>query len=246
MTSKIPPYIETRIRQRPPKGLPIVPGSTPVVSFGDVRKAKVATLGLNPSKREFFDKHGKALAESDRRLATCKSLGVRDLGSASTAVIHRVFEECNGYFQKNPYRGWFDQLENYVLQPLKASYYKGSACHLDLVQWATDPTWGDLKLVQTRSLIEADLDFLRQQLLHEHIELLLLNGSGVAKRYSRLLECPLTVKLISGREGVKLFLGRSPQGARVIGWNKNFQSARGVSNEYRSAVGQAIVKERER
>jgi len=55
----VPAYIEARIRQLPPAGAPVLPGSTPVVASGDVRKATVATLGLNPSKREFLHANGE-------------------------------------------------------------------------------------------------------------------------------------------------------------------------------------------
>ena len=34
----------------------VIPWSCPVLSFGDVSNAKVATLGLNPSNREFVDR----------------------------------------------------------------------------------------------------------------------------------------------------------------------------------------------
>lgn len=46
----IPAYIEARIRRSPPKRTCVVPGSTPVLAFGDAPSACVATLGLNPSE----------------------------------------------------------------------------------------------------------------------------------------------------------------------------------------------------
>jgi hypothetical protein len=174
----IPGYIETRIKQPKPDGLAVVPGSTPVVAFGDVQSATVAALGLNPSRREFLDGHGKELTGAKRRLETLLSPGEDDLAVASADAIRMVFEGCNNYFDRCPYRKWFDVLEK-VLRPLGASYYERTACHLDLVQWATDPTWGKLQPANTQSLIEADLLFLCQQLSRESIRLLLLNGSAV-------------------------------------------------------------------
>ena len=56
----------------------------------------------------------------------------------SRSWLTKVLDDCNGYFQRNPYRRWFDQFHP-VLTACGASYYDGSACHLDLVQWATDP-----------------------------------------------------------------------------------------------------------
>jgi len=58
MSSETPPddvpgYVAKRIRTPPPSVCRVLPGSTPVVAFGDPRHSTVATLGLNPSKREF-------------------------------------------------------------------------------------------------------------------------------------------------------------------------------------------------
>jgi hypothetical protein len=131
-----------------------VPGSTPVLSFGNASHAAVATLGLNPSRQEFLDRNGRELGDTARRFETLASLGAPTLDSAPEAMVHRVVNACNGYFEGNPYRGWFDQLEA-VLQSVRASYYDGTACHLDLVQWATDPVWSKLpSAVRNRLLAE--------------------------------------------------------------------------------------------
>src|ERR1700675_1585 len=119
----IPEYIEARIRQRKPDGIPVVAGSTPVVAFGNVQKAEVATLGLNPSRLEFLDRDGNELTGEERRLETLSSLRESDLSSASPDAIRRVFEGCNDYFQRRPYRKWFDDLEKTILCPLEESYY---------------------------------------------------------------------------------------------------------------------------
>ena len=92
MELPLPEYIEARIRQRPPDGLRVVPGSTPVVAFGDVRRAKVATLGWNPSKLKFLDSAGNELAGQERRLETLSSLDAGDLPSAKHDAILRVFQ----------------------------------------------------------------------------------------------------------------------------------------------------------
>jgi hypothetical protein len=237
----IPEYIETRIRQPRPRGIPVVPGSTPVVAFGDVQKAEVATLGLNPSKLEFLDRHGNELTGADRRLETLSSLEEGDLSSASPDTIRRVFEGCNDYFQKRPYRKWFDRLEK-ILHPIEMSLYSGTACHLDLVQWAPGPRWGKLRPAFRKSLAETDLSFLRQQLSRERIRGLLLNGSGVVRAYTRGLASNLVEKAIPGMAGWKLFEGRTAEGMKVIGWNKNLQSSPGVSNEDIKSLGMAVAK----
>src|SRR5579871_2332551 len=108
----VPQYIADRIRQRPPAGIRVVPGSTPVVAFGDVRSASVATLGLNPSKNEFLDSQGHLLEGNLRRLETISSL--RDTqrnGSSSCDSVARIFQGCNEYFRRRPYHRWFNVLE---------------------------------------------------------------------------------------------------------------------------------------
>lgn len=96
-------YLEERIRRTPPKGRWIIPGSTPVIAFGAPRYARIATLGLNPSRVEFLDRAGQELAEPERRLETLRSLGIADLSHAPDSVIQRVVAGCDAYFQRNPY-----------------------------------------------------------------------------------------------------------------------------------------------
>jgi hypothetical protein len=44
----IQPEVEARIRRAIPDGVGVLPGSLPVVSFGDPGTAAVATVSLNP------------------------------------------------------------------------------------------------------------------------------------------------------------------------------------------------------
>ena len=138
MTTTVPAYIEARIRQAIPQTHYVVPDSTPVVAFGDVRNATVATLGLNPSRNEFQDRHGNLLSGAQQRLETYPSLGVASLANATEDTIARVFERCNSYFAYQPYWAWFGKIEP-ILNAINTSYKDGTACHLDLVQWATNP-----------------------------------------------------------------------------------------------------------
>ena len=211
--SGVPQYIAERIRRPAPADAPVVPGSTPVVAFGDPRTAWAATLGLNPSKVEFLDRDGRLLADSNRRLETHASLGIGNLASASDAAVAQVLAGCNGYFQRRPYN-WFNKLER-VLRHAGASYFDGTACHLDLVQWATEPVWGKLDRPTREKLLDADLPFLRQQLAQEHIRLLLLNGMQIVRACARRLSVPLE-ELVEHRRGrVRFFAGRAGRDSPV-------------------------------
>lgn len=243
MQSQTPPaYIERRIRRRVPTDCQIVAGSTPVVAFGRFRTAQVATLGLNPSKNEFLDGTGNELDGADRRLATHASLGIADLSNAPVDVIAKVLSDSESYFQRKPYRKWFDQLKP-ILANCNASYYDGTACHLDLVQWATDPTWGSLGSKTQFKLLTSDVSFLNEQLEKENIQLLLLNGASVIDQFLARTDTSLDeVDRITdfGRIKPKLWVGKILQNIKVVGWSTNIQSSFGVTRELRSEIARRV------
>lgn len=237
-------WIEERIRRAPPPGCCIVAGSTPVVSFGNARTARVATLGLNPSKIEFLENDGVELVGERRRLASLNSLGVRSLVDASREQVATVLHDCERYFERQPYRWWFDQLEA-VLAAIGASYYgdRPTACHLDIVQWATDPTWSALDRPARAKLVAADGPFLMQQLRHSSIKLLLVNGAGPLHELGRLagVEFEPQGRLLAVGGIVGKLLSGTIGTVRVIGWRANLQSSHGVANVERRALGEAVL-----
>lgn len=242
LPKSIPTYIERRIRQHAPAESQIVAGSTPVVAFGDAQRAHVATLGLNPSKAEFLDRSGKELRGTDRRLATHSSLGTSDLADAPTDVIAQALSDCNSYFKRNPYRRWFDQL-NLILGHCNASYYEGTACHLDLVQWATDPTWGGLSKEIRLRLIESDIPFLMEQLANENIGILLVNGAGVIDQLKEYTDAKLDeVDRIVGYANVdsRLLVGTILGRIKIVGSSTNIQSSFGVTRELRNEIARRV------
>jgi len=235
----LPTYVETRLRQKPPAEAPIVSGSTPVLSFGNPMTAKIATLGLNPSDKEFLDRDGLDLECRERRLETLTSLNVKSLIDAPLHVLEAVVDGCNGYFQKCPY-SWFRKLE-FVLQECGTSYYNGTACHLDLVQWATDSKWSEIWDGVRAMLLRDDFPFLLEQLQNSNIKTLLLNGNAVVKEFSAMTKIKLVLqpKKITGK--TKLFVGRGPRNILVVGWSTNLQNSYGVSNEWRKQIAQAVA-----
>lgn len=248
MTS-IPAYIDRRIRRAIPHNLFIVPGSTPVVAFGNSRSARVATLGLNPSCAEFLDRDGNELKGDDRRLATHSSIGYSNLADAPDTIVAKVLEDCDSYFQRNPYRKWFDQLEP-TLNACGASYYNGSACHLDLVQWATNPTWGKLESSAVRNhLLNADSTFLSEQLASENVYLVIVNGMGVVRQLKKQLNLSLNelepIKGLSYR-ATRLFSGTLNGRVGILAWSTNLQSSYGVTSELRAEISRRIGEQAKR
>jgi len=240
----IPDYIEQRIRRPLPAGAFIVPGSTPVVSFGDAQRAVVATLGLNPSRIEFRDNRSGEFVGNARRLATHTSLGTSDLTAAPPETVLEVLQDCNTYFERNPYRRWFDQLTP-ILAGCGASYYDGSACHLDLVQWATDPTWSGIRAASVRrQLLADDAVFLVDQLRNANLRLLLVNGTGVSQQLRHVLAVELDgAAPIIGDSwfDTRLLVGTIFNRIRVVCWSTNVQSQPGVTRWLRAELARRVA-----
>ena len=237
MTPPVPRYLRDMVRREWPV-TEVVPGSTPVVAFGDPFAATVATLGINPSWREFLD--GEQLLDGvARRLATLRSLGAESLGSLTDAQVLRVVEDCARYFDadRNPYRRWFDPLDRVLRAAVGASYYDRSACHLDLVQWATNPTWGRLEDQTRRDLLVEGLAHLRVLLTVGTTSLVLLNGRQVLNQVEAVGLVTLrgcgTMPL--GAKTCSLYTGER-DGIRYVGWSTNLQSSFGVSNDFKSRL----------
>jgi hypothetical protein len=245
LDAAIPAYVAERIRRPPPLDCCVLEGSTPVVAFGDPRRSCVATLGLNPSRIE-FEERGRELDGRLRRFETLRSLGVSGLEDASNEAIVRVWHRCNIYFHANPYR-WFNRLEE-VLSAVDASYFGDTACHLDLSQWATDPTWKGLSRDARERLVADDADFLRTQLRSEPIRLLMLNGLAVITAFQTVLggrlvrendtvgDRSVTTEIYTGWFG----------SVRVIGWSTNLQSSFGVTRLLRAQLGERVRRLRDR
>src|SRR5260370_1920150 len=119
-------------------GTDVIRWGCPVPSFGDLSNATVATLGLNPSNREFVDEVGDELQGSYRRFHTLKSLGLASWSDVDARHLRLILESCRTYFLGNPYDRWFKKLDQ-VVAGTGASFYDGScvACHLDLIPYAT-------------------------------------------------------------------------------------------------------------
>jgi hypothetical protein len=223
---EIPGQIVERIRRVPPKDSCVLPGSMPVVSFGDLSGARVATLALNPSILEFLSRKGEWLLGPRRRLASLVSLGISDPHDLDDDAVSRVIEESNAYFEgPNWYRGWFGQLESLLVTSGLGSYLDGTACHLDLVQWSTDPVQRKVPSTAWKRLVAADRDFLGWQLRQKSLTTVLVNGMscvdelrtvGVVQSWTED-RVPYATK--SGPAELRLFQAEE-HGVRFVGWNR--------------------------
>lgn len=255
----LPDYVIEYLSAGPPPNVRTVVGSAPVVAFGNARTARVATLGFNPSLREFgirTDGGFRFLDPKERRLATVASLGLETVEwpkGATPSAITGIVDACDAYFLTNPYGGWFDDLD-LVLRAVGHTYYGTSAdaCHLDLSPWATDPTWGKLTIKERRVLLDNGRRLLRSQLAVGNLELILINGSGVARTAAKTFGAALIEAAYlrpAGRPtaATSRIWTATFDGVPVVAWSVNLQSSFGVTNDLRQllrAQVRAIATER--
>ena len=228
---EIAPAVAERIRRAIPSDLSVLPGSLPVVSFGDPNRAVAATLSLNPSWREFESSDGTWLGGSQRRLASLISLRASDPRELDDEQVATVLAESDSYFHgSNWYRGWFHWLESMLKASGAGSYFDDTACHLDLVQWATKPAQGELPTHVWRRLVEEDRGFLRWQLANSNVRVLLLNGASVVQWVEEaglvnVFEFDV-LPYHARTGGAKLCVCRAnADGVVVLGWNRPLAGA---------------------
>ncbi|MFL1484543.1 hypothetical protein [Marinobacter sp. LN3S78] len=232
----------------------VIQWAAPVISFGDVFSSRVATLGLNPSNREFVNAQGEELLGDDRRFHTLTSLGLDRWSQADDGHLEKILDACRGYFHGNPYDSWFKALERLFVDA-GASYYGmfANACHLDLVPYATAAKWGALSNTQRSSLIRESGDVLGVLLRESEVEVIVLNGQSVIENLKAVAECSfrkvpvqdwmLPRKNSRGVEGFAytgrltrisgIDLGRE---VSLLGYNHNLQSSFGVTSKVRQGI----------
>jgi hypothetical protein len=221
---------------------------SPVLAFGDPTRSRVATLGINPSNREFVDHAGCELRPQHRRLQTLDSLGLDSWSEADATHLSLIISSYFEYFRKNPYDQWFGKLDA-IISDTNTSFYdeEAPACHLDLVPYATSAKWSFLPKDTQQILLRASADSLGLLVNGSPIQHLILNGSSVVKAFEKVsdvtlneLECPeWTLKRESssdvrgkGYVGVTNRIGDVPldREVTVLGFNHNLQSSFGVTN----------------
>lgn len=216
-----------------------VDGATPVISFGDYTKAKIATFGINPSSLEFVDRRGNILQGDQKRLTDLEVLGLAlNKHINSREHIEKIWDGCTNYFSKikNPYWDWFGDLEKVLLE-LEISYVNGSACHLDLFPLATKKMFSDLSESDRFVCITKFNYLLSEQLENSKIETLIFNGSTVEKNLSIInnfeITCDRKIEyFVQGRKmKSSLYKGSTNFGQKILGWSANLQAFRGTSDE---------------
>lgn len=236
-----------RLRLRRPPSRASVPGSLPVLFFGDLPQARIATVGLNPSRQEYLDTAGRELTGALRRFETLASVGADRRQDMTDEQADQAIRTMRAYFQPGrPVYSWFAHLDR-VLQGFEAPYQTGASTHLDLVQEATDPTWSPLNSLdppQATALLKADLPFLQWELETFPLEMVLCNGRTVFDQVSSLLQGRV---VRSGRVArLTWWIARARVGARSIGiagWNLPLVRPTGLGASGENELGETLARE---
>jgi hypothetical protein len=159
------------------------------------------------------------------------------LDALNDAQVAAVAGDCATYFDRYPYRRWFDPLDRLLRAGLGVSYYQGTACHLDLVAWATDPVWGSLDTGARTALLQDGLAHLRDLLDGGRVRVVVLNGRQVLDQVAATGLVALTEvdRLPLGRSTCRLVRGASV-GITYLGWSTNLQSGRGVTTAFTTGL----------
>lgn len=237
----------------------VIPWGCPIPAFGDLSEASVATLGLNPSSREFVDESGHELQGPHRRFHTLSSLGLSSWSDVDARHLNLILDACCSYFQWNPYDAWFKKLD-IVVSGANASFYDPlrKACHLDLIPYATMRKWVELSTHQRSSLLSAAGDTLGLLLRDSPIRILILNGSSVVQLFQAVAGVCLEQKEMPawslprqsrGVAGIAywgeidaLFDVYFDHDMLVLGFNHNLQSSFGVTKEVVTAIGAWVAQ----
>jgi len=175
--------------------LNIITWGSPVPSFGNLSNSRLATLGLNPSNKEFLDNNGSELSGIERRFHTLNSLGISHWEQATDSHYESILQFCNEYFSRNPYDAWFKRLD-YLISGTTLSYYfpSSGACHLDLIPFATSIKWGELSHWQRSTLLNRYSDLLGALLKNSNIKVLVLNGKSVIDNFLKISDTDIQIE----------------------------------------------------
>ena len=236
----------------------VIPWASPVPYFGGAPTATVATVGINPSNLEFADEEGAELDGHRRRLPTLRSLELARWEEANSVHLRELVAGCDGYFRGRPYDRWFGVLER-VLRPAGFTYYGEipTACHLDLVAFATLEKWSALPARGRARLLDSSREAFGLLVRSTPATLLLLNGRSVVDAFGRLANSVLEPMHAPAWDllrpngsvpgtaylGTITELGGVPldREVTVAGWNHNLQSSFGVTSVAVAAIGEWVA-----
>jgi len=232
----------------------VITWASPVIAFGDYKRSHIATVGLNPSNREFVDSKGLELIGYQKRFPTLSSLKLDSWTSLDASGFDLIEKSWSEYFQVNPYVGWFKDMD-LIISGTNNSFFDiaSKACHLDLIPFATHKKWAHLTKDQQKKLLKISAGILKDVLINSDIKVMVLNGRSVVDNFQKMMDVRLNVHEVSEwslkRNGDKRVKGIAYYGTlnniqnialgreiKILGYNHNLQSSFGITNELRTSI----------
>lgn len=239
----------------------IIPWACPIISFGDFNKSRIATIGLNPSDKEFINNSGNKLGKSQVRFPTLQLLGINNWTQVTKKERDIIIKSCQDYFINNPYNQWFKPLD-FLIAGTNFSFYfpRLNVCHLDIIPFATIKKWGDLNTEEKKLLINEFGWLLTEILKYSNIELVILNGQSVVNHFEKSSDIKFkkeeqpnwaltrsnckSVKGYSYVGEITQYLGINlNKTIKVIGYNHNIQSSYGIKKTIKNNIRQWLTTE---
>ncbi len=228
-------------RMRLPETSYTVADSLPILFFGNLFKAKVASIGLNPSGKEYLGPNGELLYGKSRRFETLSALRATSRQALSEDQCNLAIRRMLAYFNEGrSYDAWFNHLGR-VARGMGLSYIEGDMVHLDLVQEATQPTWSSLREVsrsEARNLLERDVPFLRRLMQEFSFEAVLCNGRTVLENVTALTNG--AIKPLGEIRRLTYYAGTGRVGRsrfRLFGWNIPLHQPTGLTSDDEVRLG---------
>lgn len=245
MPQSQPKFFFDRLRTDPIQST--VPGSLPVLFFGDPWSSGIATIGINPSRKEYLSNDGRELDGTQRRFETLHSLAASTRRSLDEGQAKTAIERTRRYFDSNmPVYSWFDDL-SHVVEGLGFSFHDRSAAHLDLVQEATDPVWSELiktDRAQAEAVLRQDLLFLRRQIEQFAFNTLVCTSARVLREVSQMLGVRVKTSGTWARLRWTIGTAELPRGPiGIVGWNIPLKRPTGLTRDGPRQFGKLLASQ---
>ena len=222
-----------------------VRSSLPVLFFGDGLAARVATIGINPSHREYLDPQGQLLRGRAQRFATLESLGADSRAELTDEQADLAIEIMRSYYDegKPVYGAYFRHLSHF-LRGAGASYADRGAVHLDLVQEATSHVWGELDEQQQAGLLRSDVPFLVWQLNSlPRLRAAICAGATVSREFGRRV--PVDIREYGRMKRLRWWIGDAHLSERTLpvgGWNYPLDRPTGLGTTGEVKLGELFAR----
>lgn len=217
----IPEYVRERILSETPIGCSVPENSLPQIVEGSLEESRIATIGLNLKEPRFHEEYSSTEQPLDNR-------ALRKIWDDQVRYFEskRFVEHWLGKKGNPPYFGPLEQILNeckstygglFTLDhPHKHHFQK--AVSVDLVSWATKPTWGRLCPSIQCELLTDNKVTLSALIRDSSFDFVFATSRTVVEELKYLYGAQVFSQERIAHSSVRLSCGEV-YGKRLIGWN---------------------------